>query len=215
MRVETSEDMALEKKKKCKDRREDVGGGGQEAVEELVEQKLEPLKKKLAETNEKLAETKEELETVKKEVMPKPIWNVATKLPEFLVTHVIPKLNRNEIKFFYDVKRQSRALVKRAKGIKVEKAFEIRELTSLSQVKWAWEKYQDVKEEDLHGNLHEEAKGRKYEYFMGRVAESGKLSRVKWLREEKKCPWDNLTFNVAVLSGNLELVQYLFEKRCL
>ena len=146
---------------------------------------------------------------------PFPLWRFVTELPEVFEREVLPKLNRNEIKFFYDVKRQSRALVKRAKGIKVEKAFEIRELTSLSQVKWAWEKYQDVKEEDLHGNLHEEAKGRKYEYFMGRVAESGKLSRVKWLREEKKCPWDNLTFNVAVLSGNLELVQYLFEKRCL
>ena len=73
--------------------------------------------------------------------------------------------------------------MKCCKGVKVKNRFWVDKLTSLLQVKWAWEKYHDLKEEDLH----KDAKGgRKYEYFIAEVAQSGNVSFIKWLRQVKK-----------------------------
>ena len=41
-------------------------------------------------------------------------WDIVTDHPEIFESHVVPKLNRNDVKFFYDVNTESRAAIQRS-----------------------------------------------------------------------------------------------------
>ena len=41
------------------------------------------------------------------------LWQIVTDYPDIFGTHVVPKLNGNDVKFFYDVNAESRAAIKR------------------------------------------------------------------------------------------------------
>ena len=42
------------------------------------------------------------------------LWRLVTGHPDIFDTHVVPKLNGNEVKFFYDVNRESRRAIQRS-----------------------------------------------------------------------------------------------------
>ena len=41
-------------------------------------------------------------------------WDIVTDHPEIFESHVVPKLNGNDVKFFYDVNRESRRAIQRS-----------------------------------------------------------------------------------------------------
>ena len=51
-------------------------------------------------------------------------------------------------------------------------------------------------------------------YFCWKVAGTNKLELLKWIREEKKCEWDEGTINAAAEQGNLEMVKYCVANEC-
>ena len=54
--------------------------------------------------------------------------------------HILPRLNRTDVKFLYDVNTETRALIKRSsrKGELKEK-FKVEEMSSISTLEVAWE----------------------------------------------------------------------------
>ena len=53
---------------------------------------------------------------------------LVTDHPDIFDTHVVPKLNGNDVKFFYDVNTESRRAIKRS-GAQLPDAFKIGDLT--------------------------------------------------------------------------------------
>jgi hypothetical protein len=50
--------------------------------------------------------------------------------------------------------------------------------------------------------------------FCSGVAQTNKLELLKWVREVKKCDWDERTIRVAAEQGMLEIVKYCVENQC-
>ena len=74
-----------------------------------------------------------------------PVWRMVTEHPDIFDTHVVTKLNGNEVKFFYDVNTESRAAIQRS-GAQLRDAFRIRDFDTKSTVSWALEKCSEKKE---------------------------------------------------------------------
>jgi len=119
--------------------------------------------------------------------------------------HILPSLNRTDIKFLYEVNPETRKLIKRSsRKRELKKRFKVEEMSSISTLEFAWE----------HKSLCTGA-GVWYEtYFCYKVAQTNKLELLKWAREEKECEWDCRTINVAALRGNLEMVKYCVANEC-
>ena len=88
---------------------------------------------------------------------PTPVWKIVTEHPDIFDTHVMTKLNGNDVKFFYDVNPESRAAIKRS-GARLPDAFKIGDFDTTSTISWALEKCSEKKgrfcaEMALKGNL--------------------------------------------------------------
>ena len=59
-----------------------------------------------------------------------------TDHPNVFDAHIVTKLNGNDVKFFYDVNRESRAAIKRS-GVRLPDAFEIGDFATKSTLSWA------------------------------------------------------------------------------
>ena len=59
------------------------------------------------------------------------LWQIVTDHPDIFGRHVVPKLNGNDAKFFYDVNAESRAAIKRS-GVQLRDAFKIEILDTKS-----------------------------------------------------------------------------------
>jgi len=118
--------------------------------------------------------------------------------------HVISRLNQTDVKFLYDVNGETRELIKRAtrSGMKLAEKFKIEEMASISTLEFALEN------RSLWPSKWDE------KYFCAQVALTNKLELLKWIREEKKCAWDEETSAVAARQGNLEMVKYCVANRC-
>ena len=116
--------------------------------------------------------------------------------------HVLPRLNRTDVKFLYGVNTETRKLIKRSsrKG-DLKEAFRVEEMSSISTLEFAWEN------KSLWPSYWDEQ-------FCCRVAETNKLELLKWAREEKKCEWDRWTTDAAAEQGNLEMVKYCVANEC-
>ena len=114
------------------------------------------------------------------------------------------KLNRTDLKFFYEVNTETRKLIKRSsrKG-ELKKGFKVREMSSISTLEIAWEHKSSWRD-----YLKDETD------FCWQVAKTNKLELLKWAREEKKCEWDEETINIAALQGNMEMVKYCVANEC-
>ena len=123
------------------------------------------------------------------------LWRLVTDHPDIFDTHVVPKLNGNDVKFFYDVNTESRRAIKRS-GAQLPDAFKIGDFDTKSTISWALEKCLERRER-----------------FCEQMAEKGKLELLEFLRG-KGCPWDEWTCEFAALNGHLECLKYAHENGC-
>ena len=131
------------------------------------------------------------------------LWGMIVKCDDISFTHILPRLNRTDLKFLYEVNSETRALIKRSsrKG-ELEEGFKVKEMSSISTLEVAWE------HKSLWPSWLDEI------WFCIRVALTNKLELLKWIREEKKCEWDDRTINAAARQGNLEMVKYCVANEC-
>jgi len=120
---------------------------------------------------------------------------------------VLPKLNRTERWFFSKANTESLDLLEYA-GVKVlQEGWYIHECTSISMLELVWNNVYWGKELD-DGTVIDQA------YFCWQVVRTNKLELLKWVREEKKCEWDEWTIIMAAYVGNLEMLKYCFANNC-
>ena len=133
------------------------------------------------------------------------VWGLIVNNDDICFQHILPRLNATDIKFLYEVNRETRKLIKRSsRASDLKEKFKIEEMSSISTLEFAW------KNKSLCTGA-----GVWYEtYFCYKVAQTNKLELLKWAREEKKCEWDQDTINVAALQGNLEMVKYCVANGC-
>ena len=126
------------------------------------------------------------------------LWRgIVTGNPDIFDTHILPKLNGNDVKFFYDVNNASRAAIKERSIDRLRNAFEIGDFDTKSTISWALEK------------CSEEKKKR----FCSKMAEKGNLELLQFLHENG-CPWDEETCTRAAQYGHLECLKYAHENGC-
>ena len=160
------------------------------------------------------------------------LWRLVTDHPDIFDTHVVPKLNGNDVKFFYDVNTESRRAVKRA-GVQLRNAFKIGDFDTTSTISWALEKCTEEKERfcarmALNGNLellqfsHEngcpwvcysEDDGEIFEGAVDNAAKNGHLECLRYVHENG-CPWEYETCSYAAENGHLECLKYAHENGC-
>jgi hypothetical protein len=134
---------------------------------------------------------------------PSSLWEVIVKCDDICFTHILPRLNSNDLKFLYDVNTETRKLVKRSsRASDLKKRFKVQEMSSISTLEVAWE------HKSLWPSWWNEGT------FCSAVAETNKLELLKWIREEKKCKWDVGTICAAAEHGNLEMVKYCVVNEC-
>ncbi len=123
------------------------------------------------------------------------LWRLVTDHPDIFDTHVVTKLNGNDVKFFYDVNTESRGAVKRS-NVRLADAFKIGDFDTKSTISWALEKCL-----------------KRRERFCERMALNGNLELLQVLRG-KGCPWNEWTCSDAAEYGHLECLKYAHENGC-
>ena len=142
----------------------------------------------------------------KRRIGERDVWDLIVNNDDICFKHILPRLNRTDVKFLYEVNTETRALIKRStRAGDLERRFNIGEMSSISTLEFAWE----------HKSLCTGA-GVWYDerYFCYKVAQTNKLELLKWAREEKECDWGVGTINAAVVQGNLEMVKYCVASEC-
>jgi hypothetical protein len=131
------------------------------------------------------------------------LWDVIVKCDDICFTHILPRLNLNDVKFLYEVNTETRKLIKRSsRAGDLKKKFKVEEMSSISTLEFAWEN------KSLWPSWWDET------HFCWDVARTNKLELLKWAREEKKCKWDAGTIEAAARQGNLEMVKYCVANQC-
>ena len=161
-------------------------------------------RKKKKEKEEAIAEAAADLERLK--LGPTRLWTgLVLHHKDIFVSHVLSKLNETDRCFFGDANTESLNLLEYA-GMD-DSCWCIHECSSISMLELAWNstnwgwKFED-------GTVKDQA------WFCKEVALTNKLEFLKWVREEKKCEWDEQTINMATLIGNLEMLKYCFANDC-
>ena len=165
------------------------------------------------EEHERLENARKELEKVLLEVERKPtmLWRLFRETAlldggecrDIVEKHILPRLNRTDVKFLYEVNTETRKLIKRSsREGELKKGFKVSEMSSISTLEFAWEN------KSLWPRWWRERD------FCWRVAQTNKLELLKWAREEKKCEWGVGPINAAAEQGNLEMVKYCVAKKC-
>jgi hypothetical protein len=117
-------------------------------------------------------------------------------------------LNGTDVKFLYGVNTETRALIKRSsRKEELRKAFQVEEMSSISTLEIAWDNVQ-WGTKDRYGNVIHQP------LFCCAVALTNQLELLKWIREEKRCEWDEFTIIAAAEEGNLEMVKYCVANEC-
>jgi ankyrin repeat protein len=131
------------------------------------------------------------------------LWDVVVNNDDICFKHILPRLNRTDLKFLYDVNSETRALIKRSsRKDELEERFEVKQMSSISTLEIAWENQSSWRE-----GMYEKS-------FCSKVARTNKLELLRWIREEKKCEWDVKTSEMAAEQGNLEMLKYCVGKEC-
>jgi len=137
------------------------------------------------------------------------LWDLIVKNDDICFKHIIPRLDSNDVKFFYEVNSETSKLIKRSSRERdLKKWFHIEEMSSISTLEVAWKHYSwGDYDHDFDIDWDEPR-------FCSLVAKTNKLELLKWAREEKKCDWDVGTIWAAAEQGNLEMVKYCVVKKC-
>jgi len=140
---------------------------------------------------------------------PTRLWTgLVTHHRDIFVSHVLPKLNKTDQYFFAKANTESLELLKYAGIDASEIPWYISECSSISTLEWAWNNTRWGEKTKFLGTAINQA------YFCWEVAGMNKLEFLKWVREEKKCEWDENTINTAARKGNLEMLKYCFANDC-
>ena len=133
------------------------------------------------------------------------VWDLIVNNDDICFKHILPRLNRTDVKFLYGVNSETKKLIKRSsrKGDLKEK-FKVRQMSSVLTLELAWEN------KSLWSSYWTDEE----KSFCWRVAETNKLELLKWAREEKECKWDQMTINAAAEQGNMEMVKYCVANEC-
>ena len=137
------------------------------------------------------------------------LWDVIVNNDDICFKHILPSLNRTDIKFLYEMNSETRKLIKRSsRAGDLKKRFKVEEMSSISTLEVAWEHYPwGTYDHEVEAEMDETL-------FCWKVARTNKLELLKWIREEKKCEWDVGTIDAAVGQGNLEMVKYCVANEC-
>jgi len=132
------------------------------------------------------------------------LWDMIVNNDDICFKHILPRLNQTDIKFLYEVNTETRALIKRSfRRDALKKKLDVREMSSISTLEFAWEN-RSLWPPWFYGERT----------FCALVAQKNKLELLKWIREEKKCTWDEQTIEVAAEQGNLEMLKYCVANEC-
>ena len=127
---------------------------------------------------------------------PSELWDVIVNNDDICFKHILPRLNQTDVKFLFEVNTETRALVKRSsRKDDLKRRFKVEEMSSISTLEFAWE------------NRSSWPSWWNETYFCHRVPETNELELLKWIREEKKCEWNEGTISAAAYQGNLEMVK--------
>ena len=133
------------------------------------------------------------------------LWEVIVKWDDICFKHILPRLNQTDVKFLYEVNTETRKLIKRSTRARdLKERFKVKEMSSISTLDFAWE----------HKSLWPSHWNGSETNFCVKVAHTNKLELLKWIREEKKCEWDDRTIDAAAYQGNLEMVKYCVANQC-
>ena len=131
------------------------------------------------------------------------LWDVIVHNDDVCFKHILPKLNGTDVKFLFEVNTETRALVKRSsRKDDLKRRFKVEEMSSISTLEFAWE------------NRSSWPSWWNETYFCHRVPETNELELLKWIREEKKCEWNEGTISAAAYQGNIEMVKYCVANKC-
>jgi hypothetical protein len=137
------------------------------------------------------------------------VWDLIVNNDDICFQHILPRLNATDIKFLYEVNRETRKLIKRSsRASDLKEKFKIEEMSSISTLEFAWEHFPWGKEVRYGRGYMDE------QYFCMKVAKTNKLELLKWAREEKECEWEQDTIYAAAFHGNLEMVKYCIANGC-
>ena len=121
----------------------------------------------------------------KRRIGERDVWDLIVNNDDISFKHIIPRLNRTDLKFLYQVNVETRALIKRSsRKRELKERFWVEEMSSISTLEVAWENKPSWWTET---------------WFCWQVAETNKLELLKWAREEKKSKWDGRTIEAAAL----------------
>jgi hypothetical protein len=139
---------------------------------------------------------------------PTRLWTgLVTHHRDIFISHVLPKLNKTDRFLFAKANIEHFDLLKYA-GVDVSKLrWSIFECTSISTLEWAWNSFE-------WGGKLDDRTVKDQAWFCSRVAQTNKLELLKWVREVKKCEWDEGTIKWATYLGNLEIMKYCFANGC-
>jgi hypothetical protein len=113
------------------------------------------------------------------------LWDVIVNKDDICFTHILPRLNQNDVKFLYDVNSETRALIKRSsRKRELKKAFNVYQMSSISTLEFAWN--------NVHWGTMERGTELEQSWFCRNVAETNKLELLVWAREVKHCEWSEL-----------------------
>ena len=139
----------------------------------------------------------------KRRIGERDVWSLIVNNDDICFKHILPRLNRTDLKFLYGVNTETRKLIKRSsRAGDLKEKFKVREMSSISTLEFAWEN------KSLWPSWWSETR------FCWKVARTNKLELLKWAREEKKCRWNDRTINMAAYQGNLEMVKYCVANEC-
>jgi hypothetical protein len=146
----------------------------------------------------------------KRKIGQRDLWDVIVNNDDICFKHILPRLNRTDLKFLYEVNSETRKLIKRSSRARdLKGGFKVSEMSSISTLEFAWENRSLWPSDGWDDGWAGEE-----EFFCQRVALTNKLEFLKWVREEKKCRWDSRTITAAAEQGNLEMVKYCVANEC-
>ena len=163
-------------------------------------------RKKKKEKEDAIERAREEMERLK--LGPTALWTgLVLHHKNIFASHVMPKLNETDRCFFSEANSEGVNLLEYA-GVDVsELECAVNECSSISTLEIAWN--------DMEwGGKFDDGTVKDQAYFCFQVAATNKLEFLKWVREVKKCDWDEETINTAALKGNLEMLKYCFAHDC-
>ena len=68
------------------------------------------------------------------------LWDLIVNNDDICFQHILPRLNRTDLKFLYDVNTETRKLIKRSsRAGDLKKVFKVKEMSSISTLEVAWE----------------------------------------------------------------------------